>query len=98
MCSLPLVQGGRAPGAVLLPVLAAQAGGARHVVVGHRRRLHRLQGLEVCVAPAAAEVSETKTRLRSAERHKSQLQFTQLDSHVELMWAHQTPDLCCLSR
>lgn len=59
MRSLPLVQGRRAPGAVLLPVLAAQPGGARHVVVGHRRRLHRLQGLEVCVASAAAEVSET---------------------------------------
>lgn len=62
MRSLPLVQRGGAPGAVLLAVLAAQAGGARHVVVGQRRRLHRLQGLEVCVASAAAGVSETKNK------------------------------------
>lgn len=58
MRSLPMVQRGGAPGAVLLAVLAAQAGGARHVVVGQRRRLHRLQGLEVCIASAG--VSETK--------------------------------------
>lgn len=60
VCSLPLVQRRRAPGAVLLPVLAAQPGGAGHVVVGHRGRLHGLQGLEVCVASAAAQVEETR--------------------------------------
>lgn len=56
--ALPLAERGRAPGAVLLPVLAAQTGGAGHVVVGHRGRLHRLQRLEVGVA--SAEVQETK--------------------------------------
>lgn len=85
MRSLPLVQGRRAPGAVLLPVLATQAGGARHVVVGHRRRFHRLQGLEVCVAPA--DVFRDK-----AERHQSHFQLAQLDSRVELMWARASPD------
>lgn len=59
MCSLPLVERGGAPGAVLLllllPVLAAQPGGAGHVVVGHRGRLHRLQRLQVGVASAGAE-------------------------------------------
>ena len=45
VCALPLVERRRAPGAVLLAVLVAQPSGARHVVVGHRRRLHRLQSL-----------------------------------------------------
>lgn len=62
MCSLPLVQRRRAPGAVLLPVLAAQSGGARHVVVGDRWRLHGLQGLEVCVASAAGRRRGDKNR------------------------------------
>lgn len=51
VCALPLVEGCSASRAVLLlPVLTAQPGGAGHVVVGHRGRLHRLQGLEGGVA------------------------------------------------
>ena len=45
--ALSLVDGGRAAGAVLV----AEPGGAGHVVVGHRGRLHRLQGLVGRVAP-----------------------------------------------
>ena len=47
MRALSLVDGGRAAGAVLV----AEPGGAGHVVVGHRRRFHRLQGLVGRVAP-----------------------------------------------
>lgn len=46
----PLVERSGARGAVL----AAQAGRARHVVVGHHRRLHRLQGLIGSVASGGA--------------------------------------------
>lgn len=53
--ALPLVERRRAPGAVLLAMLAAYSGGAGHVVVGHGGRLHRLQGLVGCVASAAAK-------------------------------------------
>lgn len=52
VCALPLVERRCASGAVLA-VLAAQSGGAGHVVVRHRRWLHRLQGLEGRVASAA---------------------------------------------
>lgn len=52
VCALPLVERRRASGAVLA-VLAAQSGRAGHVVVRHRRWLHRLQGLEGRVASAA---------------------------------------------
>lgn len=69
MCALPLVERRRAAGAVLRAVLAAQSGGAGHVVVGHRRRLHRLQGLKGRVAPAEAEKSQT-VRPRSRRRCK----------------------------
>lgn len=48
--SLPLVERCCASRAVLLPVLTAQPGGAGHVVIGHRGRLHRLQSLEGGVA------------------------------------------------
>lgn len=41
VCALPLAERRRASRAVL----GAQAGGAGHVVVGHRGRLHGLQGL-----------------------------------------------------
>lgn len=49
----PLVERGGACGAVL----AAQAGRTRHVVVGHHRRLHRLQGLIGSVASGGDTVS-----------------------------------------
>lgn len=52
VCALPLVERRRASGAVLA-VLAAKPGRAGHVVIRHRRRLHRLQGLEGRVASAA---------------------------------------------
>lgn len=52
MRALPLVERGRASGAVLLAVLAAEPRRAGHVVVGHRGRLHRLQGFVGRVAPA----------------------------------------------
>lgn len=48
MCPGPLVEGGRACRAVL----AAQAGRAGHVVIGHHRRLHWLQCLVGSVTPA----------------------------------------------
>ena len=53
MRALPLVDGGRAAGAVLV----AEPCGAGHIVVGHRWRFHRLQGLVGRVAP----VSKTST-------------------------------------
>lgn len=53
VCALPLVERRSASGAVLLPVQAAESGGAGHVVIGHRGRLHRLQGLVGCVTSAA---------------------------------------------
>lgn len=52
VCALPLVEWCSASWAVLLTMLAAYPRGAGHVVVGHRRRLHRFQGLVGCVAPA----------------------------------------------
>lgn len=67
MRALPLVERRRASGAVLLAVLAAQAGGAGHVVVGHRGRFYRLQGLIGRVASAAEgennQQTETKTMM-----------------------------------
>lgn len=58
MSALPLVERRRAPGAAL----AAQPGGAGHVVVGHRGRLDGLQGLVGRVAPAEhQQLEKTQT-------------------------------------
>lgn len=68
VCALPLVERRRASGAVLLAVLAAQSGGAGHVVVGHCGRLHRLQGLVGRVASAAAPEMENEKRIMMKQR------------------------------
>lgn len=69
MCALPLVERCCASRALLLPVLTAQPGGARHVVVGHSGRLHWLQSLEGGVASEGTQevdfeivVIETKSQ------------------------------------
>lgn len=54
----PLVERGRACGAVL----AAQPARAGHVVVGHHRRFHWLQGLIGGVPPAYQTQGETLVR------------------------------------
>lgn len=61
MCALPLVERRRTSGAVLLAVLAAQSGGAGHVVVGHCGWLHRFQSLVGRVASAVVrKIENTK--------------------------------------
>lgn len=60
VCALPLVERRRASGAVLLALLAAESRRAGHVVVGHRGRLHRLQGFVRRVASAASQRNKIK--------------------------------------
>ena len=67
MRALPLVERRRASGAVLLAVLAAQSGGAGHVVVGNRGRFYRLQGLVGRVASAAVGGKEKNMYISKSE-------------------------------
>lgn len=64
VCALPLVERRCASWAVLLPVLAAQSGWAGHIVVGHRGRLHRLQGLVGRVASVAEAANSDQSKIQ----------------------------------
>lgn len=68
VCPGPLVEWGGACRAVLV----AQPGGARHVVIGHHRGLHWLQGLVGGVAPGCRKTTKLKRKYLQIHSRKGQ--------------------------